>query len=132
MNALLLRVAGDVFGDRVSIEAEGNSPSMPHAYVVRRREGGRNAVLVASHEWSEAHIVDFRVTCTVFHYGDDEMEKESALRALAVVLRAYMAGQGQVEHRPSLLWWRPDVPRYTVTIDGFEWRLGRHGWVTPI
>lgn len=132
MNALLLTVAGDVFGDRVLIEAEGNSPSMPHAYVVRLRENDRNAVLVASYEWSEAHIVDFSVTCTVFHYGDDQQEKESALRALAGVLRAYLAGEGQVEHRPSPLWWRPEVPRYTVTIDGREWQLGRHSWRTPI
>lgn len=131
-NAILLGVAGDVFSDRVSITAEGNSPSMPHAYVVRLREDDRNAVLVASHEWSEAHILDYRVTCSVFHYGDDEMEKESSLRALAVVLRAYLAGEGLVEHRPSLLWWRPKVPRYTVTIDDVQWQLGRHSWVTPI
>lgn len=132
MNALLLTVAGDVLGDRVPIEAEGNRRSMPHAYVVRLRENDRNTVLVASHDWSEAHIVDFSITSTVFHYGDDQQEKESPLRALAGVLRAYLAGEGKVEHRPSLLWWRPEVPRYTVTIDGREWQLGRHSWRTPI
>lgn len=130
--ALLLGVVGDVFDDEVAVDDEGVSPSMPHAYVVRLRANDREAVLVASDEWSEIQVMDPGVRCTVFHYGGDETEKATVLRELARVLRAFLNGEGHIEYQRRLLPWPRRVPAYTVTVNDLTWHLGRHSWSTPI
>ncbi|KRC65988.1 hypothetical protein ASE12_15225 [Aeromicrobium sp. Root236] len=130
IEGMLHRVVSDVFGASVEVDYSDHPKAVGHIFRARltsSEDSTRTAGLRASHEWSDAVIFDLdtgvNVSATLFEY-DDDASKEDNLRALALVLRAYLRGEGRVEHRPSMFRRRPR-PRYVVTIDGREWRLGK-------
>ncbi|MBD8063425.1 hypothetical protein [Oceanitalea stevensii] len=129
IRAVLHRVVDEVFDDSVFVH-EYDDHDAPDAYRVRVTSRAvpyiqeRDGCLVASYEWFQAHIPDLDVGNIRFNYDDDEREKEADLRDLALLVRAYLRGAGEVTYRPSLIRRRP-IPTLTVEASGVRWRLGR-------
>lgn len=120
----------DVF-DPSTVTKEEDSSDAPHAHRVllstRPSAEGRqrNASLVASYEWFQAHILDLDVHAMSFDYDDDEAEKENEIRDLAYLVRAYLHGEGTVTYRPSRIRRRP-MPTLMIETNGLRWHLRRN------
>jgi hypothetical protein len=123
VEALLRRVVADVFDANVDV-AYSTDPRAPHVHRVRLTDpsGTRHAGLRASYEWFDASIFDLGVSTTLYDYDDEEKDKEAVLRALALVVRAHLRGEGCIEHRRGLVRSRL-VSR--IMVDNREWELGR-------
>jgi hypothetical protein len=123
MEALLRRVVGEVFDADVKA-TYSTEPKAAHLHRVRLTDptGTRHAGLRASYEWCDAIIFDLGVSTGLFDYDDEEADKAAMLCALALVVHAYLQGEGRVEHRRGLLRSRTV---FTVLIDDREWELGR-------
>ncbi len=123
VQVLLRRVAKDVFD--ADIEATYSSePKDPRMHRVRltTADGQHHAGQGASYEWCDATIFDLGVSTLLLDYDDEEEDQEAVLRALALVVRAYLRGQGRVERRRGLI--RPhSVLR--IVVDNREWELDR-------
>jgi hypothetical protein len=123
MEALLRRVVDEVFD--ADVEATySTEPNAAYLHRVRLTDSTdtRHAGLRASYEWCDATIFDLGVSTTLFDYDDEEADKEAVLRALALVVRAYLHGEGRVEHRRGLLRSRTV---FRVVVNDREWELGR-------
>lgn len=126
---MLHRIVDEVF-DECAIVREEDDHKAPHTYRIRlssdNKSNGRErqVTLVATYECFMVHITDLDVGIIRFDYGDVAAEKESELRGLAHLARAYLQGEGEVTYRPSLIRRRP-LPTLTVETNGFRWRLGR-------
>lgn len=125
----LHRVVADAFADDTEIVYDID-PKSPHVYRVRLSaiDGRRTAGIQASYEWFEARIFDLDVSVTLFDYDDEE--KEAYLRELALVVRAYLRGDGQVEHRRRRFRRRPE-PVLVVELNDRVWQLGRRVSLIP-
>lgn len=123
MEALLRRVVDDVFDSDVeaTYSTEPNA-SYLHRVRLTNLTGTRHAGLRASYEWCDATVFDLGVSTTLFDYDDEEADKEVALRALALVIRAYLHGEGRIVRRRGLLRSRMV---FRVVVDDREWELGR-------
>src|SRR4051794_10416449 len=123
VEALLRRVVAEVFDADVDV-AYSMEPKAPHVQGVRLTDpsGTRHAGLRASYEWFDATLFDLGVSTTLYDYDDEEKGKEAALRALALVVRAYLRGEGRIEHRRGLI---RSHPVLRVEVDNREWELGR-------
>jgi hypothetical protein len=123
VQALLRRVVAEAFDADVTA-TYSTHPKNPHMHRVRltTADGRRHAGLEASCEWFEATLFDLGVSTFLLDYGDEEQAKADVLRALAVVVRAYLRGEGRVEHRRGLLRSRTV---FRIVIDNREWELGR-------
>ena len=121
VQALLRRVVTEVFDADVTA-AYSTHPKNPHMHRVEltAADGRRNAGLEASYEWFEATIFDLGVSTFLLDYDDEEEDKEAVLRALALVVRAYLRGEGRVEHRRGLFRSRPVL---RIVADDREWAL---------
>jgi DNA-binding XRE family transcriptional regulator len=112
---VLHRVVDEVFDESTFVK-ECDDHEAPRTYRVRlsirgtSHDQGRHASLVATSERFQAHILDLGVGTIRFDYDDDEAEKEADLRDLALLVRTYLQGAGEVTYRPSLLRRRP-TPR---------------------
>lgn len=132
IRTVLHRVIDDVF-DPSTVTKEEDGSDAPHAHRVllstRPSVDGqqRNASLVASYEWFQAHILDLDVHAMTFAYDDDEAEKENEIRDLAHLVGAYLRGEGTMTYRPSLIRRRP-VPTLTIEANGLRWRLRRNSY----
>lgn len=122
---LLRRVVADVFDEQY----EATYSTEPKSEWVSRvtlstSHGGqrREARLRVSVYWLDAKIVDVGVSAIALIEGFDEAEKEEALRDLALVVRAYLRGEGRLEHRRGLFRTQPVL---TVSVDGRQWQLAR-------
>jgi hypothetical protein len=93
-----------------------------HRVQLTTADGRRHAGLEASYEWFEATIFDLGVSTFLLDYSDEEEAKADVLRALALVARAYLRGEGRIERKRSLLRSRTV---FRVVIDNREWELGR-------
>jgi len=124
---MLRRVVGEVFGENVEVtySQEPKSPQVHQARVTSVSGQTGPVTLRASYEWFEALIFDLDVSTMLYDYDDNEDEKEAALRELALVMRAYMCGEGHVEYKRSLLR-RRERPVFTVVVNNREWKLGRY------
>jgi hypothetical protein len=124
MQALLLKVVAEVFDADVTA-TYSTHPKNPHMHRVRlaTADGSHHAGLSASYEWFEATIFDLGVSTFLLDYDDEEEDKAAALRALALVVRAYLHGEGHVERRRGLLRSRTV---FRIVVDDREWELGRH------
>jgi hypothetical protein len=120
---LLRRVVADVFESDVRV-TYSTEPRAPHTHTARLTDAGgeRHAGLRASYEWFDATIFDLGVSTTLYEYGDEEQDKEAALRALALVVRAYLGGEGRIEQRRGLFRSRPVL---RIEVANREWELGR-------
>jgi hypothetical protein len=123
IEALLRGVVTEAFDADVDA-VYSTGPREPHVHGVRLTDptGDRRAGLRASYEWFTVTLFDLRVSTGLFDYDDDEEEKRSALRALALVARAYLCGEGVIEQKRGLL---RSHPVFRVDIEDHEWRLGR-------
>jgi hypothetical protein len=124
VQALLRRVVADVFDTDVAA-TYSTDPRDAHTHRVRlsTADGRRHAGLTASYEWFDALIFDdLDVSAILLDYDDEEGDKEAAVRALALVVRAYLRGEGRVERRRGLI--RTTVV-VTITVGDVEWRLRR-------
>jgi hypothetical protein len=123
VQALLQRVVAEVFNADVTATYSAH-PKNPHMHRVRltTADGRRHAGLEASYEWFEATIFDLGVSTFLLDYDDEEEDKAAVLRALALVVRAYLHGEGRVEHRRGLLRSRRV---FRIVVDDREWELGR-------
>jgi hypothetical protein len=123
IEALLRRVVTEVFDADVEA-AYSTDPKGRHVHRVRLRsaDGERHAGLRASYWWFDATVFDLGVQATTFDEDEDEGDKEAALRALALVVRAYLRGEGRVEHRRGLI---RSHPVLEIVVDGEVWELGR-------
>ena len=123
IDGLLRRVVDDVFDADLEVEfsTEPKSPGV-HRVRLTAADGRRHAGLRASYEWFEAIVFDTGGSATLYDYDDEEEDKEAALRALALVVRAYLRGEGRVEDRRG--WFRAQ-PVLTLVVDDREWELGR-------
>lgn len=123
IDGLLRRVVAEVFDADVELEFS-TEPKSPGVRRVRltAADGRRHAGLRASYEWFEATVFDIGGSATLYDYNDDEGDKEGALRALALVVRAYLRGEGRVEERRG--WFRSQRV-LTIVVDDREWELGR-------
>ncbi len=121
--ALLRRVVAEVFDANVDV-AYSTEPTAPHVHRVRLTDpsGSRHAGLRASHEWFDATIFDLGVSTTLYDYDDEEKDKEAVLRALALVVGAYLRGEGRIEPKRGLIRSRPVL---RIEVDNREWELGR-------
>jgi hypothetical protein len=121
VQALLRRVVADVFDADVTA-AYSTHPKNPqmHRVQLTGADGRRHAGLEASYEWFEATIFDLGVSTFLLDYDDEEEDKEAVLRALALVVRAYLRGEGRVEHRRRLFRSRPVLK---IVADDREWTL---------
>jgi hypothetical protein len=124
MQALLRRVVSDVFDSDVdaTYSTVGKAPRVSHRVRLTAEGGKRHAGLTASYEKFDAYIFDLGVSTGVFEYDDEENLKEAALRALALVVRAYLRGEGRVEQRRGLIRSRPVL---RIVVDDREWVLAR-------
>jgi hypothetical protein len=123
VQALLRRVVAEVFD--ADVEATySTEPKAPHVHRVRltAADGGRHAGLGAAYECFDATIFDLGVATFLLDYHDEEEDKEAVLRALALVVRAYLRGEGRVECRRGLLRSRPVL---RIVVDNREWELCR-------
>ena len=123
VEALLRRVVAAVFDADVDA-TYSTEPTDPHMHRVRltSADGQRHAGLRASYEWFDADIFDLGVSTFLLDYDDEEDGKEAVLRALALVVLAYLRGEGRVEHRRGLLRSRPVL---RIVVVNREWELGR-------
>src|SRR4051812_36575678 len=123
LGALLRGVVADVFD--ADVEATySTAQKAPYLHRVRLTDpsGKRHAGLRASYEWFDATVFDLGVSTSLLDYDDEEEDKEAALRALALVVRAYLRGEGRVERRRGLI--RSHVV-LRIVVDNREWELGR-------
>lgn len=129
VGALLRRVVAEVFDADVDVTWP-EEPQDAHVHRVRLADpsGTRHAGLQASYEWFDATIFDLGVSTTSYDYDDEEADEESALRSLALLVHAYLRGEGHVEHRRGLLGARPVL---TIDVDGRQWQLGRRSSRPP-
>lgn len=123
VEALLRRVVAEVFDADVDV-AYSPEPKAPHVHRARLTDpsGTRSAGLRASYEWFDATIFDLGVSTTLYDYDDVEQDKEAVLRALALVVRAYVRGEGRIEHKRGLI---RSHPVLKIEVDNREWELGR-------
>ena len=123
LDRMLQRVIGEVFGPDadVTYSAEAKSPRV-HRAELAARGSGRRVGLRASYWWFDVTMLDLGVSAVVFDEDDDESEKEAALRALALVARAYLDGAGDLIQERGFLRSRPVL---RIVVDGQEWELGR-------
>jgi hypothetical protein len=123
VHALLRTVVAEVFDADVTA-TYSTHPKNPHMHRVQltTADGRRHAGLEASYEWFEATIFDLGVSTFLLDYSDEEEAKADVLRALALVARAYLRGEGRIERKRSLLRSRTV---FRVVIDNREWELGR-------
>ncbi len=128
IGALLRRVVGEVFDADVhaTYSTEQKAASV-HRVRVTDPTGTRHAGLRASYEWCDLTIFDLGVSTGLFDYDGEEADKEAMLRALALVVRAYLRGEGRVERRRG---WLRSRTAFTVVVDDREWVLGRR-WSRP-
>jgi hypothetical protein len=122
VQALLRKVVAEVFDADVTA-TYSTHPKNPHTHRVRLTpaDGRRKAGLEASHEWFQATIFDLGVSTHLLDYDDEVQDKEAILRALALVVRAYLRGEGRVERRRGLI---RSHPVLRVVVDNREWELG--------
>jgi hypothetical protein len=121
VQALLRRVVAEVFGADVgaTYSTEPTDPGM-HRVRLTSADGQRHAGLRASHEWFDADIFDLGVSTFLLDYDDAEENKEAVLRDLALVVRAYLRGEGRVERRCGLI---RSHSVLRIVVDGQEWVL---------
>jgi hypothetical protein len=123
VEALLRRVVAEVFD--ADVEATySTAPRAPYIHRVRLTDpsGKRHAGLTASYEWFDATVFDLGVSTFLLDYDDEEENKEAVLRALALVVRAYLRGEGRFEHRRGPF---RSHPVLRIVVDNDEWELGR-------
>lgn len=123
LDRMLQRVVGEVFGPDMDVtySADAKSPHV-HRAEVASRGSNRRVGLRASYGWFDVTMLDLSLSATVFDDGDEERDKEAALRALARVARAYLDGAGDVIQKRGILRSRPAL---RIVVDGQEWELGR-------
>ena len=121
VEALLRRVVAEVFDADVDA-TYSTEPKDSHMHRVRltTSDGQRHAGLRASYEWFDADIFDLGVSTFLLDYDDEEADKEAVLRELALVVRAYLRGEGRVEHRRGLF---RSHSVLKIVVDGHEWVL---------
>lgn len=126
VEALLRRVVAEVFDADVdaTYSTEPKDPQM-HRVQLTSAGGQRHAGLRASYEWFDADIFDLGVSTFLVDYNDEEADKEAVLRDLALVVRAYLGGEGCVERRRGLI--RSHLV-LKIVVDGQEWVLRRRSW----
>lgn len=122
VEAVLRRVVAEVFDATYSTEPK--DPQM-HRVQLTSAGGQRHAGLRASYEWFDADIFDLGVSTFLVDYNDEEADKEAVLRDLALVVRAYLGGEGCVERRRGLI--RSHLV-LKIVVDGQEWVLRRRSW----
>lgn len=121
IEALLRRVVAEVFD--ADVEATySTAPKDPrtHRVELTSGDGRRHAGMTASYEWFDAFIFDLGVSTFLLDYDDEEADKEAVLRELALVVRAYLRGEGRVERRRGLF---RSHSVLKIVIDGHEWVL---------
>jgi hypothetical protein len=123
VQALLRTVVSEVFDADVTATYSTRS-KYPHVHRVEltTADGQRHAGLEASCEWSQVTIFDLGVSTFLLDHDDEDEARAGVLRALALVARAYLRGEGRIERRRGLLRSRPV---FSVVIDNREWELGR-------
>ncbi|AUI52651.1 hypothetical protein [Arthrobacter crystallopoietes] len=132
IKAMLHRVVAEVYDENFTVTDAGSSDDswLHGVHVSSQLNPDHTAIIRASYEWMDAFIPELNVQATVFDYDDVEQEKESELRRLCLVMRAYLQGKARVERRRRLF--RPGTaPIVRIEVDGLEWRLGRHHYVVP-
>src|SRR6476661_10129205 len=127
IKAMLHRVVAEVFDERFAVaNVSSRDDSWLHGvHVSNRFDKHRTAIIRASYGWMDALVPELNVQTILFDDDDVEAEKEAELRRLCFVMRAYLQGQGRVEHRRRLFR-SGTVPILSIELDGLEWRLGRH------
>jgi hypothetical protein len=130
IEALLRRVVEEVFDADVAAEWL-TEPRDRHSHQVRltSADGDRHVGLRASYWWFDVKVFDLDVRAFLIDEDDDEAEKADALRALALVARAYLRDGGRVEWRRGLFGSRRVL---SIVVDGHEWELGRRSCRTPV
>lgn len=130
IEGLLRRVVADVLDGEADATYSRHGRGHDHSAEVHSRNGTqRRAVLLATYEWSTASFPDLGVGVILFEYDDDEHEKETQLRDLALLARAFLRGEGRVEYTRGLLGKRPLL---TIESNDQVWRIGRRtSWVKP-
>ncbi len=126
IGTLLRRVVDEVFD--ADVDATYSTDRHLHRVQLTDPSGTRRAGLRASYEWLDATIFDLGVSTTLFEYDDEEEAKEAVLRELALVLRAYLRGEGRVEHKRGLF---RSHSVLRIVVDNREWVLGRRLSRTP-
>lgn len=123
LDRMLQRVVGEVFGPDVDVtySTDAKSPHV-HRAELAACDSGRRVGLRASYGWFDITMLDLGFSATVFDEDDEERDKEAALRALALVARAYLDGAGDVIQERGFLRSRPVL---RIVVDGQEWELGR-------
>ena len=123
LDTMLQRVVAEVFGSDVDVtySADPKSPTVQRAEL-GAAGSGRRVGLRASYWWFDVTMLDLGVSATVFDEDDEESDKEAALRALALVARAYLDGTGQVIQKRGIFRARPVL---RIVVDDQEWELGQ-------
>jgi hypothetical protein len=122
MDGMLKRVVAEVFGPNADVIYSGD-PKSPEIYRAELAAGdsSRRVGLRASYWWFDVTMLDLGVSATVFDDDDQESDKEAALRALALVARAYLDGAGEVTHKRGIF---RSHPVLRVVVEDQEWELG--------
>jgi hypothetical protein len=123
LDRMLQRVVAEVFGSDVDVtySADPKSPKVQRVELAAAGSG-RRVGLRASYWWFDVTMLDLGVSATVFDEDDEEPHKEAALRALALVARAYLDGAGEVIQKRGIFGSRPLL---RIVVDDQEWELGR-------
>jgi hypothetical protein len=132
IKAMLHRVVAEVFGENFTVaEVSSSEDAWLHGvHLSGSFDNDRTVNIRASYEWMDAFIPALNVQATIFDYDDVESEKETELRRLCLVMRAYLQGEGHIEQRRRLFR-RGTNPVLKIEVDGLEWRLGRHFYSVP-
>lgn len=130
-SAMLQRIVAVVFEKDFIVE-DATSSDEPGRHRVRvsiRATPQRTVVISAGAELFEGSIPEHQVATAIFN-DDVEQEKESELRQICLVMRAYLLGDARVEQRRRLFR-GGTVPVVFIELDGLEWRLGRNHFTVP-
>ncbi len=123
VQGLLRRVVAEVFDADVTA-TYSTHPKNTHMHRVQltTADGQRHAGLEASYEWLQATIFDLGVSTFLLDHDDEGEAKADVLQGLALVVRAFLHGEGRVEHRRGLI---RSQPVLRIVVDNREWELGR-------
>ena len=127
LRQLLARVVDDVIGEdaTVTFDVGLKAPHVARARMTSTHGNDRSACIRAAGEWFEAAFCEIGAATTLVDDDWDEAYMEKILRSLALVVRAYLRGEGTIHHRRGLF--RKQAVLTIETVDG-EWRLAKHGW----
>jgi len=119
--AILRKVVTDVFtADSSATCSFAQQDAWNHRALLKSDDRPRSAELDSNGFIFSVYIPELDLSAVVVDEDLDAVEEEEAVRSLAVVARAYLAGGGRLEHRRGLFGFYSAL---VIDVDGDSWTL---------